>query len=424
MNVVLIEPPHAYLVQQRTQPPIGLLYLASILREAGHQCQLYRLWDNSAEQLNGIPDGDLYAVSSTSLDYVSCIAIARHLKKTRSDPVILGGYHATTCGDESGVFDAICRGEGERIILDLLCDVEKGMLQPEYVGDPVRHLDTIPFPARDLLDYHGGNIFAFNENHHPYGSTVIVGSRGCPFRCAFCGTKHMLHAKPRRRSVQNVVAEVKSVVEQFNIRQFRFSDETFTLDKNYTFKLCEQLQDLDIAWKCSTRAGTLTIPILHALKRSGCKEIAIGAESGDTNVLNTLLKDQTPEEVSQACRAATNTGINVRLLLMINTPGESRETVQRNIDFLKSTPHKMASCTVFKPLPGSAIWDNPEDFGVEILNRDLAQYNIQLYRNDPQFSILSEPPAIRIKDLDFESMYRNRREMIAYLESMSCINKG
>ena len=424
MNIVLIEPPHSYLVQQRTQPPIGLLYLAAILRNHGHHCIIHRLWDNAEDQMEGIPEGDLYGISSTSLDYSTSVDIARYIKRTRTGPVIMGGYHATTKGDDEGVFDAICRGEGENVILDIVRDVEQGNLQKEYIGKPVDDLDTIPFPARDLLDYQGGNIFAFNENHFPYGSTVVVGSRGCPFRCAFCGAKHLLHAKPRSRTVDNVVAEIKHVIDTFNIRQFRFSDETFTLNKTYTFNLCERLHDLNIAWKCSTRAGTLTLPVLQAMERAGCKEIAIGAESGDMNVLTTLLKDQTPEEVSQACRAATNTGINVRLLLMVNTPGESRETVKRNISFLQNTPHHMASCTVFKPLPGSAIWDTPERFGVQILSRDLSQYNIQLFRNDPEFDIMSEPPAIRIKDLDFESMYKNRREMIEYLESKQCINKG
>lgn len=424
MHIVLIEPPHSYLVQQRTQPPIGLLYIASTLRQNDHTCSLIRLWDVSLEQLQTIPDGDLFGISSTSLDYSTSVTIARYLKEHKQAPVVLGGYHATVCGDQEGAFDVVCRGEGEHAILEIIEDIRQKRLKNEYIGQMVSDLDALPFPARDMLSYQGGNIFAFNTNFYAGGSTVIAGSRGCPFRCAFCGTRNIFSGRHRRRSPANIAAEIEHVIEEYQIRQFRFSDETFTLHRQHALELCDRLKNLDISWKCSTRANCVRPDILRAMKEAGCEEIAIGAESGDNHVLNVLYKDQSPEEVSQACGMIMDTGISVRLLLMVNTPGETRETVDRNITFLEKTPYTMASCTIFKPLPGSAIWDDPEKFKVKILTRDLEQYNICLFRTGENSSVLHEPPAIYIQGLSFEEMYKNRREMLEYMESQKKLNKG
>jgi hypothetical protein len=109
---------------------------------------------------------------------------------------------------------------------------------------------------------------------------------------------------------------------------------------------------------------------------------------------------------------------------MINTPGENLTTVDENIELLERTPHKMASLAVFKPLPGCEIWNHPERFMVNILTRDLALYNLQLFRKNTAFDILFEPPVISINGLNFEQMYQNRRRMVEYLEAKQSINRG
>ena len=336
----------------------------------------------------------------------------------------MGGFHATVCGDSEGVFDAICRGEGERIILEIADDISCGNLKKVYEADRIDDLDSLAWPARDLLDYQGGNIFAFNQNVFANGSTVIVGSRGCPFRCAFCGSVSLWKRQYRSRSPENISNEIEHVVKTFRIRQFRFSDEVFTIRKEYTYSLCRFLKPLNIAWKCSTRVQLLDKELLNAMRESGCHEIAVGAESGDPSVLQALKKDQTPEEIHQCCQRISEAGINVRLLMMINTPGETERTVDLNIRMLERTPHVMASLAVFKPLPGCEIWDNPGNFKIDILSRDLSQYNLQVCRSDASFHIQNEPPVVYIHGLDFEQMYKNRRRMYNYLENKKSLNRG
>ncbi len=428
MRIILIDPPHSYLVQQRTQPPIGLLYLAASLRRGihgiDHEPILYRLWDLSPAELDGIPEGDFYGVSATSLDYPAAVEIAIYLKKRHNRPVILGGFHATVCGDSEGVFDAICRGEGETVIFKIADDISSRKLKKIYSADRIDDLDSLPWPARDLLDYQGGNIFAFNQNFFLHGSTVIVGSRGCPFRCAFCGSVSLWKRQYRSRSPENISNEIDHVIKTLGIRQFRFSDEVFTLKKEYTDSLCRLLKPLNIAWKCSTRVHLLDKELLKAMRESGCHEIAVGVESGDPSVLQALKKDQTPEQVHQCCQRIAEAGINVRILMMINTPGETERTVDLNISLLERTPHVMASLAVFKPLPGCEIWDNPGSFKIDILSRDLSQYNLQICRADASFNILNEPPVVHIHGLYFEQMYKNRRRMFNYLENKNSLNRG
>ena len=428
MRIILIDPPHPYLVQQRTQPPIGLLYLAGSLREGmqgvAHDPIICRLWDLSNAELDSIPEGDFYGISATSLDYPAAVEIALYLKKHRRRPVILGGFHATVCGDSEGVFDAICKGEGEVVIFEIANDIRHGKLKRIYTASRIENLDCLPWPARDLIDYQGGNIFAFNENYFQNGSSVIVGSRGCTFRCAFCGSVSLWNRQYRSRSPENVSKEIDYVIENLGIRQFRFSDEVFTMRKDYTYALCKLLKPLNIVWKCSTRVQLLDTELLKAMHDSGCREIAVGAESGDPSVLLALKKDQTPEEIYHCCQRITDAGINVRLLLMINTPGETEGTVDLNISLLERTPHVMVSLAIFKPLPGCEIWENPSSYRIDILSRDLLQYNLQACRSNGSFNIQNEPPVIYIHGLNFEQMYKNRRRMFSYLENNKSLNIG
>jgi anaerobic magnesium-protoporphyrin IX monomethyl ester cyclase len=260
MRIILIYPPHPYLVQEDQQSSIGLLYLAAVLEENGHEVAFVDLsYKEEEDWLDEIPDGDIYGLSATCRDYMLCKRIAMKIKKERDGIIILGGPHATTLPNyiDYEVFDSIVIGEGEISIVKLVDDYSKGKLKRNYLSPVIEDLDSIPFPARHLMSRFGTSVFAYRRKYSEGGSTVISMSRGCCYNCAFCSSDSLWTRRIRCRSVENVVAEIKEVIEKYNTNQFRFNDETMTLNRERLFELCERCGDLEIYWRCSTRTDSV-----------------------------------------------------------------------------------------------------------------------------------------------------------------------
>lgn len=434
MKIVLIDLPHIYLMQQRTQAPLGLMYLASVLENNNYDVEIVRLSSlDESDPENFIPNADLYGISSVSLDYTSAKVIGNKLKKRKNSKVIIGGYHATAerfsvekeIGDDNELlWDSVCVGEFEISILTIMEDLKNDNLKRVYVGDRVSDLDTIPFPARHQILYQGGSIFAYNKHYSKNRlSTVICSSRGCPFNCCFCATSVMWDRKVRFRSAENLIAEIESCIENFSIYEYRFSDELFTVNKTRTMKLMEYMKGKNIHWKCSTRVDCVDAELLTSMKEAGCKEIAFGIESADQDVLKMIDKRTNIMEVEKALDLCNKIGIDTRALLMINAPGETIHTVDKNIEFLEKNSYTCASLAVFKPLPGSPVWNDPEKFGIKIKDRDLDKYNIymwvrgQLDENNSEdvFEILTLPSV--------EKQIENRKRMLEYFYNNKKMNE-
>ena len=435
MRIVFIDPPHTYLMQQKTQAPLGLMYMAAVLEKHGYDVVISRPGDENEQNWErDIPGGDLYGLSATSFGYGTACHIARFLKRNRPGAVvIIGGYHVTCEKDtvqkeefRSGVplWDSLCIGEGERAIVQIIKDVETKQLKPEYHYSLEPDLDSLPFPARHLVADQGSNIFAYDMHYTENKlSTVISSSRGCPFSCIYCATNSMWDRKTRFRSCENVFAEIQQCIQDFNIREFRFSDELFTIHKQRTKKLMEYFAQEQIHFKCSTRVDCVDEDMLVMLKQGGCKEIAFGIESADPAVRSVIRKKTTNEQIEKALIFCDKIGIHTRVLLMIGTPGERLETADLNIAFLEKVPYTAASLSIFKPLPGSASWIYPEKYGIEILSRDLSQYNIYLWRKG-----IAEPNTnkdiLRILSLpSVEVQIANQMRMVDYFLKTERMNE-
>jgi anaerobic magnesium-protoporphyrin IX monomethyl ester cyclase len=432
MKIILIDLPHVYLMQQMTQAPMGIMYLGAVLEKNGHDVSILRL--NNLEKIDTIEKADIYGISSVSLDYSSTKIVAKKLRETKSGKIIIGGYHATVETDkvlnekdDSGNFlwDCVCVGEFESKILDVINSLYENIkIDRLQRGLITNDLDTLPFPARHLIKDQGSSIFAYDKHYSDNKlSTVICSSRGCPFNCCFCATGAMWGNRVRFRSAKNLIEEMNECIDKYDIREFRFSDELFTVNRKRTMSLMEWFKGKNIYWKCSTRTDCVDKELLIAMRDGGCKEIAFGIESADENVLVAIDKRNDIKKNIEALHLCNNIGINTRVLMMINTPGETVDTVDKNIEFLESIPYTCASLSVFKPLPGSPAWMTPEKFGIKIKDRDLDKYNIymwikgQLDENNSEdvFEILTLP--------SIEHQINNRKRMLEYFYGTKKMNE-
>ena len=432
MKIVLIYLPHEYLVEPDAQAPLGLLYLASVIEQTEHGVILknYSSYTNE-KAIADLPEADLYGITVTALELLQANEFGKEIKKKYpNSKILLGG--PGTFSDEYINFetiDSVLKGEGEVTIQTILNDVLLGNLNRIYIGTPVRNLDSVPFPARHLLKgKQGGHIFAnrttydktFSMQYKKKGSTAILTSRGCPFKCAFCSAPS-LNYKMRFRSPQNVYEEIKHVYDTYKIKQFRFSDEMFTANKKHVKEICELIKPLGLVWRISARVKPLDIETLKIMRNAGCVEISFGIESFDDDVLRVLNKKATAEDNAKALRMAKEAGLIVRALFMIRTPGQTKDTVKKNIEWLKKVPYDTIAVTSFVPLPGSEIWDNPDKFGIEILNRNLSDYNFYFYGSEGKNELKN---IIKIKNRSLEEFNEESEYFREWIENEGKTNRG
>jgi len=422
LNILFIESPSPYLIRQHAQVGLGLLYLATIAKEK-YEVKFIRP-DNMMEiDCSGF---DVCCLSSSTLEYPMTCDVAKFIKENFfSVKIFIGGTHATALPIEvleSGLFDSICIGEGEKIILEMLNDLTKDKLKKIYKAKELIHdLDSIPLPDRSLIKgSHGRSIFidkkTTNEN--------IITSRGCNYRCAYCASQCMWGSRVRFRSVDNVVAEINNIINKYKNKTFRIADDNFTSNKKRCLKLCNKLEQLDIEWRCSIRADSITKEIAKALYNAGCVEISPGIESGDQRVLNFLNKKTKTDRMLIGCENAKKVGINVRALFMIGTPGERKDTPEINKDYLKKLPYDMVTLCTFIPLPGTDIFNNPSKYNCEILTKDYSLYNKDYFiLKNGKATKRDYTPLIHNYFLSIEQQADNVRRMEEYMEKGK-VNKG
>ena len=167
-------------------------------------------------------------------------------------------------------------------------------------------------------------------------------------------------------------------------------------------KLCEEIGKEDVIWRISCRVKPLDQEMLDVMWQAGCRELSFGVESFDDHVLKGMKKNTRAKDNLQALEMAAKVGFRTRILFMIRTPFQTPETIEKNKYYIERAPFTILACTSFVPIPGSDIWFHPERYNIEILDRDLDNYNFYMYGPEGRRNLA---PLIKIKDRSLESLY-------------------
>ena len=379
LNVILALP--KWLTQRPIQP-MGLLYLAASLRRAGHRV---RIVDGEVEQLDNATIArmiasekpDLFGITATTAQANEAFGLAGAVKALCPDTfIVLGGAHAAAlteaCLQECPSLDAVAFGEGEVTIVELVerlrdrapLDGVDGVAYrdgDEIVVNPARalvdDLDSLPFPAWDLIPMHKYVASTWFPNKVKQYTNIFT-SRGCPYGCTFCGAKTTWTRKFRARSPENVVAEVQEVLDRFHIPNFFISDDLFTLNRKRVMAICELLlqRKLNVTWTCLSRVNTVDPEMLALMKKAGCYLISYGLESGSQRVLDQLDKGTTIEHGIKAVEMTKAAGIKVFGSFMIGSPGETAETVDETIRYIRRLDLDEIGLGVTTAYPGTDLF--------------------------------------------------------------------
>lgn len=415
MKIVLIIPPAPFLGEQKRNPSLGIMYVASFLEKQGYDVKMADMRDLKEDKWqNAVPQADIYGITATTPEYSFAIKIAYNLKsRDQKSFIVLGGSHATADSKNlDPIFDSIVIGEGELAMLDLLKDFERGTSKKYYTRPLIENLDSLPFPARHLLPFES----VFNTGLCVKGkmATSITASRGCPYNCSFCASKVMWGNKVRFRSSDNIISEIKEIIEKYNVYYFRFHDDTIAANKNWLFELCEKMKPLNIHWRANTRVNCSQKDVLEAMFRAGCYEIDYGIESVSDEVLKINNKMIKVDDAYVATRNAKEVGLKIRLFFMIGLPGQGKNESENIIKFIETIKPDGVDLSTLVPFPGCDIYTNPSKYNIKILNKDFTSYvsTLGLYGDETKKDFIYEHDV-----LSNEELKKERLKILEYIKA-------
>jgi anaerobic magnesium-protoporphyrin IX monomethyl ester cyclase len=457
-KVHCILPSSPWLADSKTNIPLGLLYIAAVLRDAGHDVLVTsRLDYHKVGTISLSPAAlacDLHLIGFCTPQFGEALHLAATIKDANPSAIVVaGGPHPSyepqevkeagrqeqyyTRGvlrarrDYRGVgaplFDSVVLMEGEQAILQLLSDWDHGALQPYYYGDKseVPDLDAVPFPAWDLLPrdhiYNDGTAMLkeayFPNAAYPTATSAVrslIGTRGCPYKCTYCSTPWIGQA-PRYRSPANIVAELRQALD-LGIRQFKFQDDTYTLHRSRLRDLAlfvdAHLGPGSFAARIHTRVNTMSPHVAESLHLLNCRATCFGIESGSQPVLDANEKGTTVAQNTLALQIAHDAGFRTIAFLVLGMSGETRETIRETQRWLLSVKPYLdqVSCSLGIPYPGSRWWTSPEASGIEIL--DYNYDSMWLVGFSARDEVLVKPHGMTVDDL-----HRGKQEMFAFLRA-------
>ena len=455
MRILLIDPPYkSFTGFANYYYPMGLASIAACIRKAGHEADVldadavFKGYDiNFNEEYkrlelyrNGINDNyhevwrilkkiiseykpDIAGITVMTTKLASALKTAEIIKGiNRQMPVLAGGPHASLDPGQlldTGYVDIVIRGEGEDTIRELLTVFKYRIKESDLLNDnyPVKYdqealkkingisyniksktihnpdreliksLDDLPLPARNSL------MFAGKYSSEDMGA--IMCSRGCPFNCAYCC--HPWGRQVRYRSVENVLTEIKEVIDIYKTKQFEFKDDSFNVNKKWVLEFCGRIikDKIRINWGCTTRVDTLNDEILREMKKAGCNIVKIGIETGSEKILEETNKGINFQQIISTAKLLNKHKIFWSGYFMVGLPNETREDIIKTCDFIRKINPYYAGLGVYNPFPGTALFDKGVEMG--LLNPGVAVDHF--FKTNPKDYYFIDP-GVRLKNMN------------------------
>ena len=379
--------------------PLGTLYVASSLLKEGHDVRFINgAFVKHAGILKEVSSykPEFIGIYSTAFGWNRAVQTASDIKRIHKRGFIaVGGPYPIAvqekCLEDSTDIDAVVTGEGERTAVAMLGRLSQGNSLAGVEGIVFRQgqeiiknlprplitdLDSLPFPARDLL----GNAKDYIPPPATYKRkpvAVIMTARGCNRRCIFCFQIDKQRKNGiRYRSVENVIQEIELCLKQ-GYKEIKFIDDTFAADYDRALQIAQEIKRrrLNFTWFASACVHQVDKPLLKAFKGAGCWAILLGGESGVQKNLNTIRKGITLEQTRNAVKAAKEAGLTVYTPFIFGIPGETFEEGLKTIEFACKINPDIANFHALTPFPGTELYDNIEKYGR--MSFDLTDFTYQ-----------------------------------------------
>ena len=400
-------------------PPMGLLYIASVLLEQGFSVDIY-----DANFLRSTPEDTAKAAEKYDIVGISIMSQGHSFAEkfvSLLPPNILkvcGGPHPSGFAEEllDAGFNVVVRGEGEWTMGEIC----QGRSFPEIKGISYRnngHIlhnpsrppfdpNKLPLPARHLIYKNGTELPYASAGTVRFPWAPLLTSRGCPYTCYYC-SKKVFGKRFTPRSPENVVMEIEELVNKYKVRELDILDDIFNFDPDRAVRICQLIAengwDISLRFPNGLKPDRMTKDLAYWLKRAGCTYAAFGIESGNDEILKSIPKRTNKEAMRQGILLTKEAGIEVAGLFILGLLDDTEATMQDSIDFAKELGLDIAYFSIATPYPGTRMYDIIQERGGEILfdRWDIlnSSYGKVLYRSP-------DAPAPELVEKMFRKSYR------------------
>ena len=388
----------------------GLASISAAAKAEGFAIDLIDLralrdWDHFREVFVQ-RDPDVVGIGMMSVDYNPTRQALEIIKQIKPQTVtIAGGPHVTLALDDSLKMpnvDYWVTHEAEVTFPKMLRAIESGE-RPEsrVIHGETPDLNVIPFADRDLfLDEWRRWGYELDSPEVPFVKELpppfltIIAGRGCVYNCSFCkpGEDHIFGKGVRRRSVENVIEELKVLRDRYHFASFMFHDDCLTEDRRWVAEFTRRYQEEGFTqpFFCQSRADIIArhTDMVEMMAGAGLKGYFIGFESGNARVLNFLRKGTTPERNREAARVCRRYGLAIWANYMLGIPTETKEEVMDTVNMIREIDPDYHSPSFFTPHPGTDLYDYCVEHDLSLIT------DYDSYRRNP-----TEP---KIKGQDYE----------------------
>lgn len=378
---------------------LGIGMLSAVLKSKGHRVDIVCMWNKFRIKpllrkiINFKPD--IIALTSDTTQFIYIKKIIQHIASFNIF-TILGGVHASLCPrciEEVQGLDAVCIGEGEYSMLELVDNFDKRPKRYDIdsiwfkVKDKniinktrafINNLDELPFADRKVFDYQ-------RIIDSDYGRASFMLSRGCPYNCTFCASPSMGKLQEGRytrfMSVNRAIEELKHLKRNYRFKSIFFADDTFTINKDYVIDFSQQYKkNIDVPFEANSRIETTSPEIFKTLKEAGCFKIHMGIESGDEEFRNRILnRRMTNGQIIDAFDMARKAGLLTKSYNIVGFPYETFPIHQNTVELNRRINPDGHVCYIFQPYPGTKLYETCETEG--FINNRLKKDNIISRRN-------------------------------------------
>jgi anaerobic magnesium-protoporphyrin IX monomethyl ester cyclase len=365
-----------YFLQEFVYEYFGPMYLSAMLKKHGHQVELIVPDEEKSDWKEKIKDAGMIAFSCMTSSHKWAIKTAQEVKeKYSTTPIIFGGVHPTVFPEviNEKPIDYMARGEGDHTFLELVQKIENnedttniagiwakkdGEIYRNEVASLPQDLDELPFPDREL--YYSKYKFL-----RDIPTKRFMTSRGCPFQCAFCFNHvylQMYRGKGRylrRRSVANLIREIKEVKAKYGLKSVRFSDDTFATDKQWLKEfLIKYKEEIDLPFTFLFIAGEINDELAYLAKKAGCSSLYFGVESGNEHIrMKILCKPVRDQAIIETARILRRHKLKFGTYNMVGLPTETLKDAFKTIRLNAKIKANFPTCSIIQPYPGTKIFD-------------------------------------------------------------------
>jgi radical SAM superfamily enzyme YgiQ (UPF0313 family) len=357
LRICLLRPPSPELLNDRIDPPIGLLQIGSILRQAGHEVSIL---DFAGGHWPAIPEADLYGITLFTVSYAEALELGTAIREISNAPIMVGGPPAQALPVETAQdFDYVVVGEAEDMITGVMGPMARRTLESAVVhARPPADLGALPISDYSLVDT--GSYSRVVDGRLAFS---ILSGRGCPFRFTYCFTA-ALAEKVRLRPIDHVMEEPRRLDDDYTVDALRLIDDNFLMNLRFFRELAPRLQEFGRPYRVYCRAVDLTEERCRLLAESGCRMVACGVESGSQKMQELMNTRKNVQKMAEGIEIAWRYGIEVRVGLIVGYPGETWETVKESVREILKMPFTSYNLFNFVPLPGTDPYHHPERYGI------------------------------------------------------------